>query len=139
VRGQTDRSLPEELELDVQPIEFLTENGYSIYRPWEIGGVTPPANGSFLFLVRSPEGRQRNVLVEIAESLITRMEIHTSGRVQLVSAFWICCGERHLANFLWEQGECPPDDHLIVNHIDPDEMILGTNWDRGFPGGQAAD
>ena len=32
-----------------QPIEFITENGYSIVRPWESGNSPRPAGGRFRF------------------------------------------------------------------------------------------
>lgn len=112
-----------------RPIEFLTENSFAIVRQWEADGSPAPADGRFCFLVRDQEGAECEVKTEIANGLIADTAFHTRGRIQLSSSFWICCAERHLAGFVWEHDGFPDGDRLLVETLDPDEVILATRWD----------
>lgn len=126
--AQSDRVVPETSESKTRPIELLTENGFSIFRPWEIDGTSPPANGRCEFLVRKPDGLEQKVLVEIAADLLTRIEIHTRGRVLLSNSFWIFCAERHLATYVWEHDDCPSDDSLRIEQLTPEDLDQATRW-----------
>jgi hypothetical protein len=126
--AQSDRVVPETSESKIRPIELLTENGFSIFRPWEIDGTSPPDNGRCEFLVRKPEGLERKILVEIAADLLTRIEIHTCGRVLLSNSFWIFCTERHLASYVWEHDRCPVDDSLRIEQLTPEDLDQATRW-----------
>ena len=128
--AQSDRVVLDADVAKIRPVEFLTENGFSILRPWEIDGTAPPNDGRCEFLVRNPDGLERKVLVEIAADLVTRIAIHTCGRVLLSNSFWICCAERHLADYVWEHDEFPPDGSLCIARLTPRDLNLSIRWER---------
>jgi hypothetical protein len=126
----SERVVPDADAVRIHPIEFLTENGFSILRPWETDGTSPPDTGRCEFLVRKPDGVERKVLVEIADELVTRIAIHTCGRVLLSNSFWICCAESHLADYVWEHDGFPPDGSLRIARLTPRDMNLSIRWER---------
>jgi hypothetical protein len=81
--------------------------------------------------VRKPDGVERKVLVEVAADLLTRIEIHTCGRVLLSNSFWIFSAERHLANYVWEHDDCPADNSLRIEQLTPEDLDQATRW-RGL-------
>lgn len=129
MRAQNEKSVTDEVPAELRPIELLTENGFSILRRWEIDRVPPPPTGSYLFLVRDPHNSDHEVSVEIADYVLEQLAIRYRIRILLCSSFWICCAERHLAAYLWEKDECPPGNKLIVQLLDPDEVILAARWE----------
>jgi hypothetical protein len=129
--AQSERVVPDADAVRIHPIEFLTENGFSILRPWETDGTSPPDTGKCEFLVRNPDGLERKVRVEIAADLLTRIEIHTCGRVLLSNSFWIFCAERHLATYVWEHDDCPADNSLRIEQLTPEDLDQATRW-RGL-------
>src|SRR4030095_8053177 len=87
---------------DRDSIQFLTENGFVIVRPWEAKDGSASAEGSFQFRVQHPEGIEREISVEISKQLLVGTALRTRGRIEAASQFWICCAERRLANYLME-------------------------------------
>ena len=133
VSGAT--STPEDVRANgardfARPIEFLTENGFAIVRRWEANRSLAPANASFCFLVRNPEDTECQVTVEIANQLIKETEFTTRGRIQVSNSFWICCAERHLANYVTERNGCPDGNQLAVESLDSEELMLALRWGR---------
>jgi len=112
----------------IRPIELLTENGVIILRPWEIDGVPPPISGTYHFRVCNPQNVERDIIVEVADAIVARIAIQTGGRILLQSSFWICCAERHLANYVWEIGDYPVNDKLRVEQLDPEDIMSALRW-----------
>jgi hypothetical protein len=110
-----------------KPIEFVTENGFAIVRPWETDDSQAPTAGRFQFLVRDPHNVECAVTVDIASALFAETAFDTRGRVGFLSSFWICCAERHLADYVTEH-ECFPDSELTVDRLDPEEVMLAKRW-----------
>lgn len=126
----------EELETELspaknRPIELVTENGFCILRCWEIDRQPPPVAGRYYFLVRNPHGleRAREIVVEVAASAVAEIERYTRHRIALFSPFWIYSAERHLATYLWENDDYPPDARLQVQELTPDDFDLALRWD----------
>lgn len=115
-----------------RPIEYVTENGFSIVRPWEAGCAPRPTNETWRFLVSDPSGNERHVSVVVTNHLLARTTLHTCGRVQPSSSFWVCCAERHLANFVTDHDAFPDGDSLLVETLDPEEVILALSWDASL-------
>jgi hypothetical protein len=111
-------------------IQFLTENGFMIVRPWEAKDVLSPAEGTFRFQVQDPEGIEREVSVEISNQLLQETVLRTSGRIEASSQFWICCAERRLANYLMEQGEFPPGNEMFIETLDREDVLLTIRWGK---------
>lgn len=134
VRQATTASAEDVRTIDVQnlprPIEFLTENGFAIIRSCEIDGFPAPTDGCFCFLVRDPSDYECEVTVEISTELIAETAFHIWGRNQLSSSFWICCAERHLADYLAERNHCPDGNRLAVQYLDSEDVTLAIRWER---------
>lgn len=126
--AQTKQNNPDDLAADSRPIEFLTENGYSIVRSWEINRVPAPTNGTYSFMVKREQGLEREISVTIAAELFPDLFRKTQGRISNSCSFWICCAERHLANYLWEKDDYPAGDQLAVDLLDPDDVMSAVNW-----------
>ena len=130
MHARSEMSMAESVPADDRPIELLTENGFSILRPWEIGRVPPPIAGNYPFLVRSPQGLERVVAVEIADDAVVQIELQTRLRILLSSSFWICCAERHLATYVYENDDYPPGDRLRVEQLSAEECMSAIRWGR---------
>ena len=113
-----------------RPVEFLTENGFAIVRRWEADGSPPPTDGSFCFLVRDAEDTEYQVTVNIANQLIKETEFNTRGRIQVSSSFWICCAERHLADYVEEHEHIPDNNKLTLETLNCEAVMLAFRWGR---------
>ena len=111
------------------PIEFITENGYSIVRPWESGNSPAPTGERFCFEV-SDGFLERTITVEISRGVLTEISLRTRGRIEKTDSFWICCAERHLANYVSEHADFPEDDELIVEKLNRDDVLLALRWGK---------
>lgn len=112
------------------PIEYLTENGFSIVRVWEANDLPVPNGGSYCFRVSDPYGHEREAIVEISNRLVAETELHTRDRIQLNSSFWICCAERRLAHYVTEHDDFPRGNKLIVDTLDCEEVLLSIRWEK---------
>jgi len=130
VNAQLQNSLPESSPAETRPIELVTENGFAISRLWEINRVPPPSNGNYAFNVSDPQSMERVVAVEIADDAVVQIELQTRLRILLSSSFWICCAERHLATYVYENDDYPPGDRLRVEQVDAEECIEAIRWGR---------
>jgi hypothetical protein len=128
VSAQSEQSRPDSVEAEIRPIELVTENGFAVLRSWEIDGLPRPAGGSYLFIVRNPQNRQKGITVETSPEVVQQVEFQTRGRILLSSSFWICCAERQLANYLWQNDDYPPGERLWVERLTPDELITAIRW-----------
>ena len=45
-------------------------------------------------------------------------------------SFWICCAERHLANYVSERADFPDNDELIGEELKPEDILLALRWDK---------
>jgi hypothetical protein len=110
------------------PIEFQTDNGFSIIRFSDIDDSIPATGLVHQFLVRDPDGFQLEVTVEIAETIAEALARRSRGRLTADSAYWICCAERHLAEYLWDNEDFPPDAKLTVDQPILDDLNLARRW-----------
>lgn len=125
----------EQLALDSEaarrrPIELITENGFSIVRASDLGEPTAPGFGHHTFLVRDPDGYELKITVEIDESFANYVFLQSRARLSKKSTYWICCAERHLADYLWEHDDYPPEATLRVATLTPRDIDLAYRWDR---------
>lgn len=110
-------------------IEFITENGFSIFRHRESRQSPAPENGTYRFTV-SDGFIEQEVGVEISSSMITEVSMRTRGRIKRSSSFWISCAERHLANYLDEHSELPDENQLIAESLDIEDVLSAIRWNR---------
>jgi hypothetical protein len=130
VRSQSKNLMPESSPADTRPIELVTDNGFSILRLWEINREALPSSGAYDFLVRNPRSLERLIMVEILDELVVDIELRTRRRILPGSAYWICCAERHLAIYLWENNGYPPGDRLCVDRLDAEDVMSAIRWGR---------
>ena len=61
-----------------RPIEFLTENGFSIIRLSEIDKSIPAVGTTHQFLVRDPDGFELEITVDVAPGAVALKDISPS-------------------------------------------------------------
>jgi hypothetical protein len=125
----------ENLEVDsaaarCRPIELITENGFSIVRVDENDAASPAPEGSYVFIVHDPQGSDREITVGIDQQAANEITMRGRGRISSESSYWICCAERHLAEYLWQNDSYPPDGKLKVELLTLDDLNLATRWGR---------
>lgn len=91
----------------------------------------PPLDGRYAFIVRDPNGKEEEVVVEIADAVLTQTQVRTRNRIQRGNTLWICCAERHLANHVWEKGDLPADNKLTITGLDREDVMLALRWGSG--------
>ena len=111
-----------------RPIEFQTDNGFSIIRLTDINDSIPATGLVHQFLVRDPDGFELEVTVEISKTLAAALAWRSRGRLSVDSSYWPCCAERHLAEYLCENEDYPPDGKLIVGEPILDDLNLARRW-----------
>lgn len=126
---QTASTVPE-ADGPESSIEFHTEGGFAIVRPWEACDRPAPAGGECCFRMSDWRGNERDVTVNISRRLLLETELQSCGRIQVSSSFWICCAERHLAKYVDEHDEFPDGHRLIVESLDPEDVLLAIRWNK---------
>lgn len=119
---------PDPLAQAKSPIKYLTENGFSIIRLSDIDPsvINPPTECRFL--VQDEHEVEREIKVNFSEDLMARIRIRRRGALSDKSMFWLVCAESHLATYLWETNDYPPDGRLTMNDLSPDELMLAIHW-----------
>jgi|SRR6266498_975025 len=125
----------ENLEVDsaaarCRPIELITENGFSIVRASELDGAPPSPAGRYEFVVGDEQGNQMEITVEIDGKVVIEITLRSRGRISSQSSYWICCAERHLADYLWEEDSYPPGGKLTVEQLALEDLNLANRWGR---------
>ena len=123
----------ENLEVDcaadrIRPIELITENGFRIVRASELEGARPSPADTYEFVVRDEHGGQLEITVEIDGKVVVEITLRSRGRISSQSSYWICCAERHLADYVWENDRCPPGERLLVEWLTPRDINLAIRW-----------
>lgn len=113
-----------------RPIELITENGFGIVRARDLYGDGATDASEHSFLVRDPHGYELDIAVEIDPSAVLEVFKRSAGRISSRNSYWICCAERHLADYLWEEDDYPPNATLNVDQLSPDDLDLARRWQR---------
>ena len=111
------------------PIEFLTENDFSIIRLSDLNKSITTAGTTHEFLVRDPHGYELQITVQISSGPVAEIAHRCRGRISRESSYWISLAERHLANYLWENDDYPPNARLAVDELTIDDIDLARRWD----------
>lgn len=124
----------EELEVDsaaarCRPIELITENGFSIVRADEIGRAIPWPVYGYVFVVRDPHAYELEIMVGIDHAAVNEIMLRSRGLISSQSSYWVACAERHLADYLWEHDDYPPDATLRVEMLTPRDLNLVHRWE----------
>ena len=113
-----------------RPIEYLTENGFSIIRLSDIDKSIPAVGATHEFLVRDPHEYELQITVHITSDAMAEVGWRCRGRISNESSYWINLAERHLATYLWENDDYPADAKLEVVALTLDDIDLARRWDR---------
>jgi CheY-like chemotaxis protein len=113
-------------------VSRLTLNGF---RFWSVAGGGRgrlPGAHQRLFMIQHPEGREQELLVEIAPEAVSHLERAAKRRFPPESAIWTSLAERFLNSVLWNDGTIPAGGTLTVeaNRIDHDAVQFAAQWDR---------
>jgi len=111
-----------------RPIELITENGFSIVRPGECDGPRRAPEGTYVFMVTNPEGSELEITVGIDRQVVNEITLRSRERVSSESSYWIVCAERHLAEYMWENENYPPDGKLRVEQLTLEDLNLAIRW-----------
>jgi hypothetical protein len=107
------------------PIKVVTENGFAIMRACERqSSKTDSASGCY-FIVRGPNEEEHYVTVVFREEPIGLIRsLQRSNRLPFDSPFWLQCAESHLANYLWETNDYPPQTGLTIDRLSDENLRL---------------
>ena len=106
-------------------IETITMNGFSILDPDKDEWKVPDQRR---FTVVSPNGVQHEVLVQIDAEAVSYIERLARRRLSAESSFWTARARHLLADYLWEKGEVPRTRKLVLDHVDPEELLVAERW-----------
>ncbi|HYX27732.1 MAG TPA: hypothetical protein VE863_04140 [Pyrinomonadaceae bacterium] len=109
------------------PIRLLTDNGFTIVRSCDLNGVNS-ADGKHCFVVRDPNDYELEITVQIGPAAAHDVIRRSHDRIKAGSGYWEALAERHLADYLWEQGDYPPDACLVVKQLTPVDCDLALRW-----------
>jgi amino acid transporter len=109
-------------------VSVETENGFRITRKPEFKPESGNAPGKYQFVVYDPTGQAREVAVDVAKDAMTTVLRRSQNRISPLNSYWVYCAERHLARYLWEEGECPPYGKLIVDRLSANDLGLVARW-----------
>jgi hypothetical protein len=110
------------------PIQYVTENGFSIIRLSEVDGLENDTARECRFRVRNERGWEREVTVHFEESLIAQIQSRRRSRLSETSVLWLICAEQCLATYLWENDNYPDGGRLNIGEVSVDELLLATHW-----------
>lgn len=110
-------------------IQTLTMNGFEITRPTDEQASAALEPDEQRFIVRSPDGKEHEVVVKIDPEAVGYVERMTRRRLPASSGFWASRAERLLGNFLWHEGKPPLSGSLTLTEIDRDELMWAERWE----------
>jgi hypothetical protein len=122
------QATPDCLANESSPIQYVTENGFSIIRLCDIDKSITVGGTKHSFVVCDPRGYELEMAIDISDSAVTKIIKRNSRRLSLCSSYWICCAERHLADYLWENDDYPPEARLKIEVLTLDDLNLAQRW-----------
>jgi DNA-binding response OmpR family regulator len=96
-----------------------TLNGFTILSGPDDAGALPQRQNERRFLVRTPDGREQEVVVEISEEAFREAEQLTRNAT-IEEGFWTSQAQSFLSDFIWNDGNVPVGSRLILKGVDRD-------------------
>ena len=87
-------------------LRTVSLNGFTILRAADLAKSLPQRPNERCFVVRTPQGKEVDVVVEIDGEALAQVERVTHG-LPMEKAFWTEQAERFLNDFIWNDGSCP--------------------------------
>ena len=120
--------IPDSLAKEVSPIQYITENGFSITRLCDVDKSVTATSRECRFLVRNKRGWEREVTIHFEESIVAEIQSRRRSRLLDSSVLWLVCAEQRLATYLWENDDYPEGGQLIISELPADALLLATHW-----------
>lgn len=112
-------------EVSAEPlIQAITMNGFTIVE--SEGAWNAPDERRYT--VKSPSGKNYEVLVQIDDEAVGYVERMIGRRLPPENSFWTLQAQRMLSDYLWNEGKVPPTGRLIVRNLDQDELPVAARW-----------
>lgn len=111
------------------PVEFTTENGFSIVRKCELEPALMDSPSGCHFLVRDPAAREFEVTVVFNTEMIELIQKQRAHGLSSGCSFWLECAERTLGRYLWQADNPPPDGWLVIDWLPAVDLMLAASWE----------
>lgn len=98
-------------------------NGFSILRA--VVGLLAQKPNERCFVVRTPHGKELDVVVDIHDEALTQVERVTRG-LPVEAAFWTEQAERFLTDFIWNDGHVPESGRLTLKGVEREALEKAT-------------
>jgi DNA-binding response OmpR family regulator len=108
----------------------VTLNGFTILPGSDDARALPQRQNERRFLVRKPDGREQEVVVEISEEAFKEAE-QLSRNATIENGFWTSQAETFLSDFIWNDGNVPVGSRLILKGVDWDVIEKLAEEKRG--------
>lgn len=108
----------------------VTLNGFSILRPTDFVGMTPQRPDERCFIVRRPNGQEQRVVVEIHPDAVSAVARVTND-LPIGKAFWTEQAEQFLRDFLWNDGNPPPNGRLTLRDVEHEALAQAARKEAG--------
>ena len=110
------------------PIEYLTENDFRIIRRCDVDESFPKDGLEHYFIVRDPDGYELDITVTFDTRAAAEVIERSRRRIAFESSFWVNAAEHHLAEYLWEQNDWPPDGKLRIDQLTLNDTDMASRW-----------
>lgn len=105
-------------------IQIITMNGFTIL---DSESVRQEPNER-RFKVKSPNGSEHEVLVQIDEEAVGYVARMTRRQLPAENSFWTSLAQRLLGDYLWKEGKVPPTRKLTIRDVDRDDLPIAARW-----------
>ena len=110
-------------------VTLITENGFEIVRLGDLKNSRARETGRHCFVVRAPNGDERDVTVEFTHGAIALIQRKGNIPLSRGSSFWIDAAERSLGTYLWQRTEFPPSEKLVIDEACFNELAVAERCD----------
>jgi len=123
VRAKVTKPHVEEIgdEYKQSRARMVTMNGFTLLRASDVKGALPQKPNERRFLVRRPNGSEREVVVEISDEAIEPATQFAGGE-PIERSFWTTQAETFLSDFIWTDGNLPGTGRLILKAIEREQL-----------------
>lgn len=112
------------------PVESLTMNGFSFVRLSDVEDVSRDKPTERSFLVKTLNGQERLVKVDIDPEAVAYVERMTNRRLPPSNSYWTHRAEHVLSLYLWNEGGLPSGDRLTVSDVSREDLDIAARWER---------
>jgi DNA-binding response OmpR family regulator len=104
---------------------ITTLNGFTVLRGSDLGRAVPHLPNERRFIVRKPDGREQEVVVEIADHAFRQAQQAIDSQA-VDEEFWTTQAEVFLSDFIWNDGSVPRSK-LILKDVDQEALESWPN------------